>query len=243
MKSFLILIIAVFTAHLSFASTFEEGIQAFNKKEYKVAIDKFEISINESPNDASGYFNLGLSFQKLKQFGKAIWAFEKASKLKPNDTGLKAQIENSYNELGRAEEYSPRLNRMQSALFGISSNQWSIIAIITSILFALCLVLFARSSQASSRRLLLAFNFLLACVLITAIYIAKTSFAYQADINSAIVTKSEIPVFSSEKGNKEIGKLPEGTRLYRLETKKELISVKSVNGEVYLIDPNDVVFI
>ncbi|MCH2224366.1 MAG: tetratricopeptide repeat protein [Crocinitomicaceae bacterium] len=243
MKTFLTLIITLLIASPSLSSSFEEGIKSFHKKEYKKAIRQFEKAIQESPNDASSYFNLGLSFQKLNLFGKSIWAFEKASKLTPNDIGIKAQIETSYTELGRIEEYHPRLNRMQSALFGISSNQWSIIAIITSILVAFCLILFARSTQVSSRRLLLTFSFLLFCVLILSTYTAKASFDHRSDTNNAIVTKPEIPIFSSEKEKIEIGKLLEGTQLYKLKKQNNLISVESVNGEVYLINPNDVEFI
>lgn len=243
MRSLILFLVSVLTSQLSLANSFEEGIQAFNKKEYKKAIEKFNASIEETPTDASSFFNLGLSFQKNKQFGKAIWAFEKANQLTPNDAALKTQIQSCYEELGRAEEYSPRLNRMQSALFGISSNQWSIIAIITSILFAICWILFVKSSQASARRLLLSFSFLLVCILIVSIYTAKTSFEHQTDTSNAIVTQSEIPIFSSDKAQKEIGTLPEGTRLYMLEIDAKLISVESVNGEVYLINPSDVEFI
>ncbi|MDG1658211.1 MAG: tetratricopeptide repeat protein [Crocinitomicaceae bacterium] len=62
-------------------SNFDEGIKAFEKKEYNTAIEKFKASLEVTPNDVASYYNLGLAHHESKSYGDAIWSFEKALKL------------------------------------------------------------------------------------------------------------------------------------------------------------------
>lgn len=239
-------------AHLFFAllpwtviagSNFDEGIKAFEKKEYNLAIEKFRASLENTPNDVASYYNLGLSYHEVKSYGSAIWSFEKVLKLSPSDAAAKQGIDRSYNALNPKQQWEPRLNRMESALYGFSGSTWSIVAIIFSVLLATCVILFARTKSLSSKRLYFILSGLSLLVLVFSTLTAIGSAGHAASTNYAIVTKESIPTYkSSKKANS--AKLLEGERLLLLDDKKSgLLNVSSVSGDTYYVKAKDVDFI
>ena len=227
----------------AYATSFDEGIKAFNERDYEKAQALFEAVIEKTPQDASGYYNLGLTHQELKHYGKAIWAYEKTLKYTPNDSEAKKNLAYCHTALGSSQEYTPYLNRMESAMYSINTDTWAILAIVASLLLATCLIAFARSKQVSSRKLYLILGFLFTLVLVVSTFTAKASNAYVQESNYGIITQDSILVYSAEKPDMSIGSLPEGMRVYKKEELDQRTSVESANGETYIVNTVDVEFI
>jgi len=224
-------------------SNFDEGIKAFEKKEYNTAIEKFKESLEVTPNDVASYYNLGLAHHESKSYGDAIWSFEKVLKLSPSDAAAKQAIERSYAALDPKKTWEPQLNRLQSALYGFSGSTWSIIAIAFSVLLSVCLILFARSKNLSSKRLYVALSAFCLVSLVCSAIIANGSAGHASATNYAIVTQKSINTFKSDK-KVSSAELHEGERLLLLEQKKTgLINVSSSSGDTYYIEVKDVAFI
>ncbi|MFT5777246.1 MAG: tetratricopeptide (TPR) repeat protein [Crocinitomicaceae bacterium] len=224
-------------------SNFDEGIKAFQDKKYELAIEKFQASLTETPNDAASYYNLGLAQHESKSYGKAIWAFEKVLSLSPADNDAKDRIEQSYLALDPDAVWQPRLNRLESALYGFSGSSWSIIAIIFSLLLSGCAILFLRTKQVSTKRLCLALGFLSLCLLVASLFIAAGASNYSEQTKFALVTKKHIPTYQDAKKISKVT-LKEGDRVEIMDEKHtDLVSVSSNSGDTYLVKATDLDFI
>jgi len=242
----LIAFIAIFTPMITLAgSNFDEGIQAFQDSNYVLAIEKFQASLAETPNDASSYYNLGLAFTEAEQYGKAIWSFEKVLKLTPSDADAKEHIQTAYAKLNSGTTWEPRLSRFKSILYGFSGMTWSVLAIVFSFALAICTILFLRMKDLSYKRLFVALGFVAFCCMISSILIAYGASNYAEQTRFAVVTQERIPTY---KDSNKISKatLKEGDRVEILESEisdKDFIEVSSHSGDTYLVKKTDVDFI
>ena len=242
----LVVFIAFLFPIIGFAgSNFDEGIKAFQDSNYILAVEKFQASLAETPNDASSYYNLGLAHTEAKQFGKAIWSFEKVLKLTPSDADAKERIQSAYAQLNPGIAWEPRLNRFESILYGFSGMTWSILAIVFSFALALCTILFLRMKDLSYKRLFVALGFVTFCCMIGSIVIAYGASNHSEQTRFAVVTKESIPTY---KDSSKISKatLKEGDQVEILEAEisdKDFIEVSSQSGDTYLVKTTDVDFI
>lgn len=245
MKQFIVFIACIFPILVLAGSNFDEGIKAFQDSNYTEAIEKFQASLAETPNDVASYYNLGLAHSEAENHGKAIWSFEKVLKLSPADADAKDRIQSSYSKLNPGKVWEPRLSRFKSILYGFSGMTWSILAIAFSFALAICTILFLRMKDFSYKRLFIALGFLSFCGMITSIVIAYGASNYSEQTRFAVVTKKSIPTY------KELNKiasatLKEGDQVEILETEilgKNFIQVSSQSGDTYLVKSTDVDFI
>ncbi len=230
----------------SFAgSNFDEGVKAFQDSNYVLAIEKFQASLAETPNDVASYYNLGLAHTEAKQFGKAIWSFEKVLKLSPADSDAKDKIIACYAQLNPSITWEPRLNRLKSALYGFSGTTWSILAIVFSCLLAIFTLFFFLMKEISYKRLFIALGFVSFCGLISSLLISYGATNYAEQTRFAVVTKTNIPTYKNAQTlNNHL--LKEGDQLEILDdnfSDKTLIQVTSKSGDTYLVKAVDVDFV
>jgi tetratricopeptide (TPR) repeat protein len=224
-------------------SNFDQGIKAFQDKKYDLAIEKFQASLDETPNDAACYYNLGLAYRESEAHGKAIWAFEKVLQLSPSDNDARDRIRQSYLSLDPDSNWQPRLNRLEAALYGYTASTWSIIAIAFSLLLSVCAILFLRTKQVSTKRLCLALGFVSCCMLVVSIILAAGVSNFSDQSKFALVTKKEISTYTDVEKASTV-KLKEGDRLEIMDNKyTDLVSVSSKSGDTYLVKVQDIDFI
>ena len=189
-------IVFLFIAFSSFSvvgnSTFQEAIEAFKAKEFDLSTQKFDSIVSVSPQNIGALYNLGLVNLEQKQYGKAIWAFERVLKFQPNDTEAKENIRECYFQLDPNFYWEFRLNGFQAILYSISPNTWGFIVIISSLFIALMIVLFVKSAAISTRRIALftgfAFLILFLFSLITGFFVQQ----YRMQDNRAVVLKKTL---------------------------------------------------
>ncbi len=245
MKRILALLVFVVPLFSFAGSNFDEGIKAYQDSNYRQAIEKFQASLAETPNDVASYYNLGLAYAESKQFGKAIWSFEKVLKLSPADVDAKDRIETCYAALDPTVSWEPRLNRFTSLLYGFSGTTWSILAIVLSVLLSLCVIFFLRAREVSTKRLFLALGFLSLIFMIASVVIAAGATNHAEETRFAVVTKAKIPTFDTPKKRSSV-QLKEGDQLELLEDETStstFVRVSSRSGDTYLVKATDVDFI
>jgi len=224
-------------------ASFDEGVKAFDEKEYTQAIQKFEEIIAETPNDVAAYYNLGLSQMANENYGEALWAFEKVLKFKPNDTEAKNYSELCFIEVNQGEEWTPIVGDFLGSVYSLTSDLWSVIAISCSVLLCLIIIVFKKIQSISFKRLFFLSGIFLTFFLFASILAAYGAKKYNEDTSYVIVTDKEIPTYENvdELGNKM---LPEGTRLLILDKNYSvLLPVQLYPGEEYNVKPEDVAFI
>ena len=67
---------------------FEKGNELYRKNQFQEAVQQYELVFKTNKQSAELYFNLGNSYYKLNKVAPAIYNFEKALLLKPNDKDI-----------------------------------------------------------------------------------------------------------------------------------------------------------
>lgn len=74
-------------------NAFDQGNKFYGKENYEAAITSYESIVNSGKQSAELYFNLGNCYYKLHKVAPAIYNYEKALLLSPNDTEIKTNLE------------------------------------------------------------------------------------------------------------------------------------------------------
>lgn len=218
---------------------FDKAIEASNKRDFKTAAQLFEKEIISDSSNSSAYFNLGNCYFELKQYGKAIWAFEKVLKYKPSDDESIESIELCYSKLGTHLMWKPSLKGIERIVVFIGSNTFAFLAVIIALLMAFSIYRLFREEYAPRKRfhkIVLVFEIL---ILITFLYTAKVAADFSRQSNFAVVTKKSMPAFADGKDEKESMTLNEGEKLHILES-NERSKVQRMDGSVIWVNTQDI---
>ncbi|MDN3678510.1 tetratricopeptide repeat protein [Flavobacterium paronense] len=92
MKNIFYIFLLIF--QISLAQTgFDQGNKFYEKENWIAAISSYESVVNSGKQSAELYFNLGNCYYKSHKVAPAIFNFEKALLLSPNDTEIKTNLE------------------------------------------------------------------------------------------------------------------------------------------------------
>lgn len=92
MKKIFYIILLIFQVSLA-QNAFEQGNQYYQKENFQAAISSYESIINSGKESADVYFNLGNCYYKLHKVGPAVYNYEKALLLNPNDQEIKTNLD------------------------------------------------------------------------------------------------------------------------------------------------------
>lgn len=140
-----ILIILLFTTQIFFAQSFEKGNKSYQKGNYEEAIVHYESILKDKKQSADLFFNLGNCYYKLNKVAPAIYNFEKALLLKPNDKDIQNNLKFAQKlQIDDIKEV-PKVgfNRViQDFTSSNHYNTWAWIAVMLSFLFLLSFVIY-----------------------------------------------------------------------------------------------------
>jgi len=124
-RKFLIGLLCFFLgANAMFAAAFDDANQQFKSGDFAGAAAAYEKILTTEGPRAAVYYNLGNSYQSLKQYGPAILAYERARLLTPRDPDLLANLALA-RKAATAFEESGLNPRLEAALIYLSRNEWS----------------------------------------------------------------------------------------------------------------------
>lgn len=229
--------------HTNAQKDFTKGIEAYNQKNYNLAVTEFEKVIASDEKNVAAWYNLGLSNIGKKAYGEAILDFEKVLKHTPNDSEAEAKIVYCFGELHPEIEWSPRLNSFQSSLYSLSLNTWGIICIVLSLACAMGIVLYIQQKKSSLKSAFLFLNLFFLSSFIASLVICSNLQDYMADDSFAIVTSKSIPTFIGNSPSPKTTIL-EGTRVEVIENKKnDFVKVRTQTGQIHVVRAKELSFI
>ena len=93
-KHKIIILLLLFTSVVSFATKNLQANaeKAYSNKNYKESITAYETILNEGQVSYKLYYNLGNAYYKNNELGKAIYNYELANKLQPNNKDVKTNL-------------------------------------------------------------------------------------------------------------------------------------------------------
>lgn len=124
-RNFLIGMLCLFLgANAMCATAFDAANQQFKAGDFTGAAAAYEKILADEGPRAAVYYNLGNSYQSLRQYGPAILAYERARLITPRDPDLLANLALA-RKAATAFEESGRNPRVEAILNYLSRNEWS----------------------------------------------------------------------------------------------------------------------
>ena len=233
-KSTILLIFLFYFSCNSFCNDLKDAEKAYDSKNFKISIQHYQKLINEGYKSYQLYFNLGNSYYRNNELGKAIYYYELASKSNPADDDIKINLaiaaSKTIDKVNSKENFFITAIKT-NILSSFSTFTWSIFTISFISLASILFFIFINSNNILIKRI----SFIGTCfcfILFTLSYfLGYTSLKSKSENKFAIITSKEIKILN-EPTISGISKfnLHEGTKIRVVENKGEWILIKLDNG-------------
>ena len=218
-----ILFILLFVSQIFWAQTaFDKGNKYYEKENYQAAISSFESVLNSGKQSAELYFNLANCYYKLHKVAPAVYNYEKALLLSPNDSEIKTNLEFARKMAIDDIKVIPKVgfNKLFSDFTSKHHyDTWAWIAVGFAFLFLLFFVGYYFSQKTVFKRIFFVGMFLW----LVGIVLSSASGFYEKSRNAnerpAIVFAETTPLKSEPKaGGQDATVLHEGTKVFIIES-------------------------
>ncbi len=233
---FLFYILFLFTSLQSLASNevskYAENL--YKNKDYKGAIEKYEILVKQNLTSYKLFYNLGNAYYKNNQIGKAIYNYELAHKINPNNEDIKNNLRNANSKTIDKIESKENLflGVIKSGLVHyFSTNGWAWLSIITFVSFLIFTFIFFITQSVRFKQTSFFISALLLIVFISSMLLGFSALHDKQSISYAIITTREAKIYE-EPSATSLSKfsLHDGSKISVLETNEEWTNIKLQNG-------------
>jgi tetratricopeptide (TPR) repeat protein len=222
----------------------QKAEQAYDSKKYKDAIVNYEELVKDGFKSYQLYYNLGNAYYKNNQLGKAIYYYELARKINPNDEDVRINLgiasAKTVDKIDAKENFF--ISAVKSNLLSsLSTSSWAWFSI--SLLFIGCILffVFVSSSNVTLKRI----SFLFSCILVIG-FVITYSLGYSAlksksENKFAIITAKEIKIMNEPTpAASSKFSLHEGTKIRVVENNGDWLLIKLDNGNEGWVKTGDV---
>lgn len=207
---------------------------AYDSKKYKEAIVNYEELVKEGYKSWQLYFNLGNSYYRNNELGKAIYYYELARKLNPDDEDVRINLgiasAKTIDKIDSKENFF--INAVRTNLLStFTTNTWAWFTILSLFFAALGFFLFVNSGRLLVKRI----SFFLSCLLLFG-FLLSYFFGYSAlkskvENKFAIVTTREVRIMNEPTQSATMKfNLHEGTKIRVVENNGDWLLIKLDNG-------------
>lgn len=245
-KHIFLLVVTLFTSVISFASTIleQKAEKAYANKNYKEAIAIYEQFAKGGFQSYKLYYNLGNAYYKNNQLGKAIYNYELAKKLQPNNEDIKTNLrianEKKIDDIECKENFF--LGAIKSGLVSVlTTTGWAWLSIASCIIFLILTFSFIASNKVSVKRLSFFGGVIFLIVFVSSMALGFMALRNKTQINFAIITSREVKIFEEPNtGSTSKFSLHEGTKVKVLDVYDKWTNIKLENGNEGWVKTADV---
>jgi tetratricopeptide (TPR) repeat protein len=236
MKKLVCMVLAVFV--LSFPLGANELLQkaekAYDSRKYKDAIASYEQLISEGYKSYQLYYNLGNAYYRNNELGKAIYYYELARKLEPNDEDVRINL--AIASAKTIDKIDSKENFFISAvktnlLSSFSTSTWAWLSIISLLSFAVLFFIFVNSGRLVVKRVAFFSSIVFLVVFFFTYFLGYSAVRAKYENKFAIITARELKVMN-EPTPAATSKfsLHEGTKIRVVENNGDWLLIKLDNG-------------
>lgn len=222
----------------------QKAEQAYDTKKYKEAIASYEDLVKDGFKSYQLYYNLGNAYYKNSQLGKAIYYFELARKINPNDEDVRINLgiasAKTIDKIDAKENFF--ISAVKSnVLSSFSTSSWAWFSVICLVVACILFFVFKISSNVALKRV----SFIMSCLLIIG-FVVTYSLGYSAlksksENKFAIITSKEIKIMTEPTATASSKfSLHEGTKIRVVENNGDWLLIKLDNGNEGWIKVADV---
>lgn len=240
----LILLLSAFSQADEALVQFEQANHLYRNGNFKNAAILYEKIVHNGCHNSELYYNLGNTYFKLDETGKAILYYERAKKIYPNDEDINFNLKIANLKVVDKIEAIPKLFFIEwwnSVSKAFSSDTWAIFTLTTIWLGIILLLLFRISKSPFTRR-----AFFFGGILIVAIAGFSLIFSIQQNKSEksetmAIVFSPSVTVKSSpDEAGTDLFLLHEGVKVEMVDKVGNWFKIKLLDGKIGWL-PSDAV--
>lgn len=206
----------------------------YESKNYKKAIDNYELLIKQGYLSCELYYNLGNAYYRNNQLGKAIFNYERARKIDPNDYDVKNNITIAYSKT--LDKIEVKENFFVSAvknnvLSSFTTTSWAWLTIVASCLVCFFLYMFFAGPSVGVRRISFFITIVMVVVFFVLYFLGKSAKNSKIENNFAVITTPQVKIYNepTATSNSKFN-LHEGTRVKIIELNADWVLIKLENG-------------
>lgn len=203
-------------------SVFDKGNEHYRKGNYQEAIIAYESIIKGKKESCDLYFNLANSYYKLNQIAPAIYYYEKALLISPNDKDIQNNLKFAKNSTidDIKEVQKVGFEKILANFTGLFHyNSWAYISVGLAVLFLLFFIGYYFSQTTLAKRIFFVGMFIVPILILMAVGAAIFERNLYISIKPAIVFADVISVKNEPRENAtDAFILHEGTKVFVLET-------------------------
>lgn len=208
--------------------------KAYDSKNYKEAIATYEKLVGDGFKSYQLYFNLGNAYYRDKQLGKAIYNYELARKLNPNDEDVRINLgiaaAKTVDKIDSKENFF--ISAVKSNVLSFFDTKgWAWLNIICVIILCLCIFLFVSAGSVLLKRISFVLVLLLLTGSVLTYFLGYSALKSKYDNKFAIITAKETKIMN-EPTSSATSKfsLHEGTKIRIVENNGDWVLIKLDNG-------------
>jgi tetratricopeptide (TPR) repeat protein len=233
--------ILIFTTQIFFAQNgFEKGNELYQKGKYDLAVKAYESVLAENKQSAELYFNLGNSYYKLNEIAPAIYNYEKALVLDPNNKEAINNIRFAQKRTIDEIKVIPKVGfakLIRDFTGNYAYDTWAWITIGFATLFLLFFVGYYFSQRGTVKRIFFFGMFVIILLILISISSAIFEKSHFENERPAIVFAESAEVKSEpQKASTAIFVLHEGTKVFVEETLEGWKKIQLTDGTEGWID-------
>ncbi|MBD5232568.1 MAG: tetratricopeptide repeat protein [Bacteroidales bacterium] len=155
MKKFLSVVLLFVASLQAFALSYgQQADSAYNKENYREAIELYNKSIAQEGRSATIYYNLGNAYFRNDNLGKAVVSYERALRINPSDEDARQNLEFVRSRIqDKPEDDTPFFASMHASTVAMMSpDAWAWTAFVVFLLLAGAAALYIFSQQVALRK-------------------------------------------------------------------------------------------
>lgn len=208
--------------------------KAYDNKNYKEAIASYQQLIAEGNKSYELYFNLGNSYYRNKDLGNAIYYYELARKINPNDKDIQINLgiasAKTIDKIDAKENFF--INAVKSNIVNVvSTSTWAWLSILAAFLVCGLFFLFVQSGNIIVKRTSFILSISCFIALIVVYFFGSSALNSKMENKFAIILVKEIKITNEPNATATVKfTLHEGTKVRIVEANSDWVLIKIDNG-------------
>lgn len=216
------ILLLLFATSFSWSQTdFDQANNAYKKGDYEAAIQGYQKIVKSGLESCDLYYNLGNAYFKKDSLAHAIYFYEKALLISPNDKDIQNNLAFAKSKTIDAIVELPKVgfNKLMHEFTGsFHYNTWGKFAIVWCFVFVLLFAGYYFSERSFQKRIFFIGMFVVPFMILTTLFAAWfEKYLYESE-NPAIIFESILSVKNEPRSKAiEAFQLHEGTKVYIVE--------------------------
>ena len=208
--------------------------KAYDSKNYKEAINCYQKLISEGSKSHELYFNLGNAYYRDKELGQAIYYYELARKLNPNDKDSQINLSiasgKTIDRIDAKENFF--INAVKSNVVNvITTDAWAWLSITLAFLTTMFFFFFIQANAVLVKRLCFVFSIISVISLLIVYLFGNAALNSKKENKFAIILRKEVKIENEPNANGVMKfALHEGTKVRIVEANSDWALIKIDNG-------------